>query len=166
MSRPGRTGQDQGLVNVLDRLRFFDLGDEGNVGAFPFQVGAHPGQIVRVADEGHRQEIHLLRNGEIGVPQVEVPLALLTFNVGVETGQLLFIAAVIGVMVLLRRLPLTLPTGAWRVAPYAIGSVAAFWTLSPKAAATARAWSVRVLWLCRIILGARVVPELVNTMRP
>jgi len=66
---------------------------------------------------------------EIGVPQVEVPLALLTFNVGVETGQLLFIAAVIGVMVLLRRLPLTLPTGAWRVAPYAIGSVAAFWTI-------------------------------------
>jgi hypothetical protein len=66
---------------------------------------------------------------EIGVPQDEVPLALLTFNIGVETGQLLFIAAVIGVMVLLRRFSLTLPTGAWRVAPYAIGSVAAFWTI-------------------------------------
>ena len=31
---------------------------------------------------------------EIGVPQHEVPLALLMFNVGVETGQLLFIAVV------------------------------------------------------------------------
>ena len=66
---------------------------------------------------------------EIGVPQHEVPLALFMFNVGVETGQLLFIAAVISVMALFRRLPLTAPAGAWRVAPYAIGSVAAFWTI-------------------------------------
>jgi len=66
---------------------------------------------------------------EIGVPQHEVPLALLMFNVGVETGQLLFIAAVISVMALFRRLPMTAPAGAWRVAPYAIGSVAAFWTI-------------------------------------
>ena len=27
---------------------------------------------------------------EIGLPQVDVPLALLTFNLGVEAGQLLF----------------------------------------------------------------------------
>ena len=66
---------------------------------------------------------------EIGVPQHEVPLALLMFNVGVETGQLLFIAVVVSVMALLRRLPLQAPPGSWRVAPYAIGSVAAFWTI-------------------------------------
>ena len=66
---------------------------------------------------------------EIGVPQHEVPLALLMFNVGVETGQLLFVAVVISVMALFRRLPLQVPQGAWRVAPYAIGSVAAFWTI-------------------------------------
>jgi hypothetical protein len=66
---------------------------------------------------------------EIGVPQHEVPLALFMFNVGVETGQLLFIAAVLSVMALFRRLPLAAPAGAWRVAPYAIGSMAAFWTI-------------------------------------
>lgn len=66
---------------------------------------------------------------EIGVPQHEVPLALLMFNVGVETGQLLFIAAVLAVMAVLKRLPLTLPQGAWRLLPYSIGGVAAFWTI-------------------------------------
>jgi len=66
---------------------------------------------------------------EIGVPQHEVPLALLMFNVGVESGQLLFIAVVLSLMALLSRLPLTAPKGAWRVLPYAIGSVAAFWTI-------------------------------------
>jgi hydrogenase/urease accessory protein HupE len=66
---------------------------------------------------------------EIGVPQHEVPLALFMFNVGVETGQLLFIAAVITIGAMLRRIPFMLPVNAWRVAPYAIGSIAAFWTI-------------------------------------
>jgi hypothetical protein len=66
---------------------------------------------------------------EIGVPQAEVPLALLMFNVGVEVGQLLFIGAVVSVMALFRRLSLAAPAGAWRIAPYAIGSLAAFWTI-------------------------------------
>ena len=66
---------------------------------------------------------------EIGVPQAAVPLALLMFNVGVETGQLLFIAVVLVLLALLKRLPLTAPEGAWRVPPYAIGSLAAFWTI-------------------------------------
>lgn len=66
---------------------------------------------------------------EIGVPQHEVPLALVMFNVGVETGQILFIVAVLSLWVLLQRLPVTLSHGSWRVMPYAIGSVAAFWTI-------------------------------------
>ena len=66
---------------------------------------------------------------EIGVPQHEVPLALLMFNVGVESGQLLFIAVVLSLMALLKRLPFRAPQGAWRLLPYAIGSVAAFWTI-------------------------------------
>ncbi len=66
---------------------------------------------------------------EIGVPQHEVPLALFMFNVGVETGQLLFIAVVLSLIALLQRLPFTAPQGAWRLVPYAIGSVAAFWTI-------------------------------------
>ncbi len=66
---------------------------------------------------------------EIGVPQHEVPLALFTFNVGVETGQLLFIAAVLSLIVLLKRLPLNAPQGAWRALSYSIGGVASFWTI-------------------------------------
>ena len=66
---------------------------------------------------------------EIGVPQHEVPMALFMFNVGVETGQLLFIATVLSVMALFKRLPLTLPRGSWRLMPYSIGSIAAFWTI-------------------------------------
>jgi len=66
---------------------------------------------------------------EIGVPQHEVPLALFMFNVGVETGQLLFIAVVLSLIALLKRLPLTAPQGAWRLLPYSIGGVAAYWTI-------------------------------------
>ena len=66
---------------------------------------------------------------EIGVPQHEVPLALFMFNVGVEAGQLLFIAVVLSLIALLKRLPLTAPQGVWRLLPYSIGSVAAFWTI-------------------------------------
>jgi hydrogenase/urease accessory protein HupE len=66
---------------------------------------------------------------EIGVPQNDVPMALLTFNIGVETGQLLFIAAVLSLFGLLKRLPLTLHQETWRVLPYGIGSIAAFWTI-------------------------------------
>jgi len=66
---------------------------------------------------------------EIGVPQTEVPLALFMFNVGVESGQLLFIAVVLSLIALLRRLPLAIPQGAWRIMPYSIGGLAAYWTI-------------------------------------
>jgi hypothetical protein len=66
---------------------------------------------------------------EIGLPQHEVPLALLMFNVGVETGQLLFVAVVLSLMAVLRRLSLVLPDAGWRLVPYSIGGIAAFWTI-------------------------------------
>jgi hypothetical protein len=66
---------------------------------------------------------------EIGVPQAEVPLALLMFNVGVETGQLLFIAVVLSLIAILKRLPISAPQGAWRLMPYSIGGLAAYWTI-------------------------------------
>jgi len=70
---------------------------------------------------------------EVGVPQKAVPLALLFFNVGVEIGQLLFIAFVFAAIALarqaLRRFAMPQPAWSWRVSPYAIGSVAAFWAI-------------------------------------
>ena len=67
--------------------------------------------------------------GEVGLPQESIPLALLMFNIGVETGQILFVAIVILVLAALRRLPVRWPEAAWRAAPYAIGSLAAYWTI-------------------------------------
>jgi hypothetical protein len=66
---------------------------------------------------------------EIGIPQHEVPLALLMFNVGVETGQLIFIAGVMTILALLKRLPIKLPEGSLKAVPYVIGTIAAFWTI-------------------------------------
>ncbi len=66
---------------------------------------------------------------EIGLPAQAVPLALLFFNVGVELGQLAFIAAVALVMVAARRLALPQPAWAWRVPAYGIGALAAYWTI-------------------------------------
>ena len=64
---------------------------------------------------------------EVGLPQKAIPLALLTFNVGVEIGQLLFVAAALAAGALLVRLPVKAPAwGKW-VAPYAIGTIAMFW---------------------------------------
>jgi hypothetical protein len=73
---------------------------------------------------------------EIGLPEGDVPLALLAFNLGVEAGQLLFIAAVLALGTALARL---YPTVARKfVAPgsrglvavsYAVGALAAFWVV-------------------------------------
>jgi hydrogenase/urease accessory protein HupE len=66
---------------------------------------------------------------DIGLPQRDIPLALFTFNIGVEIGQLIFIGFVLGVLACARRidLPPALERHALRTATYAIGSVAAFW---------------------------------------
>jgi hydrogenase/urease accessory protein HupE len=66
---------------------------------------------------------------EIGLPQGQIPLALLLFNVGVEAGQLVFVAAVLAYVALARRARLALPRWAEPAPAYAIGSVAMFWVL-------------------------------------
>jgi hydrogenase/urease accessory protein HupE len=70
---------------------------------------------------------------EVGLPPLSIPVALLFFNIGVEIGQLLFIAAVLTLLAsgrwLARRRSSTLPGWLWRVPPYAIGGLASFWVL-------------------------------------
>jgi hydrogenase/urease accessory protein HupE len=61
---------------------------------------------------------------EIGMPERHIPVALLFFNLGVEAGQILFVAAVLVVAALLRVARLRLPRWATLVPPYAIGTVA------------------------------------------
>lgn len=64
---------------------------------------------------------------EIGLPQSDIPLALLTFNLGVEAGQLLFVFAVLGLKVVVDRLLDMKVPWARTVAGYGIGSLAAVW---------------------------------------
>jgi hypothetical protein len=66
---------------------------------------------------------------DIGLPQRDVPLALFTFNVGVEVGQLTFIAAVLGVMQLGKQVQISgiLANRLRTVMTYGVGTVAAFW---------------------------------------
>jgi hypothetical protein len=72
---------------------------------------------------------------EIGLPTGDVPLALLSFNLGVEIGQLIFVAAVLIAIALLRRLvpvaTAVLGAGGWgaTVTAYVIGGLSAAWFL-------------------------------------
>ena len=65
---------------------------------------------------------------EIGVPQQAITLALIFFNIGVELGQLMFVASVLLVALLLQRLKQPkLMQRAEMLVVYAIGGLSAFW---------------------------------------
>jgi hypothetical protein len=66
---------------------------------------------------------------EVGLPQNHISAALLFFNVGVELGQIAFIAVVLSCIALVRRIPLRVPRWVELIPPYAIGSVAMFWVV-------------------------------------
>jgi hydrogenase/urease accessory protein HupE len=73
---------------------------------------------------------------DIGLPEGEVPLALFSFNVGVELGQVMFIALVLLTGSLLFRLyprlseRMLLPGSAGRLAmAYSIGTLSAYWVV-------------------------------------
>ena len=64
---------------------------------------------------------------QVGLPQGEIPLALFSFNVGIEAGQLVFVGVVLTVCAGLRALPVRWPSLAAYVPAYAMGTLAAFW---------------------------------------
>ena len=64
---------------------------------------------------------------EIGLPQADIPLALLAFNIGIELGQLAFVAVVLLVWAGARALPVVWPSWSPYVPAYGIGTLAAFW---------------------------------------
>lgn len=66
---------------------------------------------------------------DIGLPQGQIPLALLFFNLGVEVGQLAFIGAALSVLAVARWVRVSLPAGADLVPSYAIGGIAMFWVI-------------------------------------
>ncbi|MDU8944280.1 HupE/UreJ family protein [Ovoidimarina sediminis] len=69
---------------------------------------------------------------EIGLPEGDIPLALFSFNVGVEIGQILFIILVLALRAAALRLYPQIKTRTdplTRVASYGIGSTASFWMI-------------------------------------
>ena len=79
---------------------------------------------------------------EIGLPQTEIPAALLSFNIGVEIGQILFVMALVGGYFMLRAVTLYNPASparsmrldrAWTSltvpVSYVIGGVASYWMI-------------------------------------
>lgn len=63
----------------------------------------------------------------IGLPEGEVPAALLAFNLGVEAGQLLVIATVLVLLAVIQRLAPKAEAPALKFTTYAIGITAAYW---------------------------------------
>jgi hydrogenase/urease accessory protein HupE len=72
---------------------------------------------------------------EIGLPAGDVPLALLAFNLGVEAGQILFIAVVLALGAALARLypsvraAIAPGSAGLRAVAYGVGTLAAFWVI-------------------------------------
>ena len=66
---------------------------------------------------------------QVGLPQTEIPTALLFFNVGVEFGQLIFVIAILGLFWVVNKLGPSWPAWFKWVPPYAIGSLASFWLI-------------------------------------
>ncbi len=64
---------------------------------------------------------------EIGLPESDVPTALLTFNLGVEAGQLLVVSAVMALITSSRRFAPQALRPATVAVTYAIGITASFW---------------------------------------
>lgn len=66
---------------------------------------------------------------EIGLPQSDLLLALLSFNIGIELGQLMFLLVVTSLFTIARNLtPNTVAQPFPNIVSFAIGSVAMYWT--------------------------------------
>jgi len=64
-----------------------------------------------------------------GMPKAELPLALLFFNVGVELGQLVFVAMALALERSFRVLEVRWPRAVEALPGYAVGSLGAYWTI-------------------------------------
>jgi hypothetical protein len=64
-----------------------------------------------------------------GLPKAELPVALLSFNVGVEIGQLSFVALILSLERAFRILEVRWPRWAEALPGYTVGSLGAFWTV-------------------------------------
>jgi len=64
-----------------------------------------------------------------GLPVAHIPLALGFFSAGVEVGHFSFVAVAVLLLAAVRHWTIRLPIWSWRLPPYAIGGVAAYWLI-------------------------------------
>lgn len=64
-----------------------------------------------------------------GLPRSDLPLALLSFNVGVELGQLGFVALILAMKFAFRALQVHWPRWVQVLPAYSVGALGAFWTI-------------------------------------
>lgn len=64
----------------------------------------------------------------MGLPRAEIPQALLLFNVGVEIGQLAFVAIVLGLERAFRQMEIVWPRPVAALPAFVVGVAGAFWT--------------------------------------
>lgn len=107
------------IVFVAVELARSYRGHQGLTARFPWLISFSFGLLHGFAFAGSL--------ADIGLPPNNIPLALLLFNVGVEFGQLLFVAGVLTIIWLARQLPRELPYWTRWSAPYAIGTFASYW---------------------------------------
>lgn len=110
------------IVFVAVELTRAWQGNEGLTARYPWLIAFSFGLLHGFAFAGSL--------AEIGLPPHNIPAALLLFNCGVELGQLLFVAAVLVLIALLRQIrwPALTTYGRW-AAPYGIGALASYWML-------------------------------------
>jgi hydrogenase/urease accessory protein HupE len=68
-----------------------------------------------------------------GLPRKDLPLALLSFNIGVEIGQVWFIAIILLLERAFRQLEIRWPRWVQAVPGYTVGALGAFWTVQRTA---------------------------------
>jgi len=96
-----------------------DRGQAGLAGRLPWIMAFAFGLLHGFGFAGALQEI--------GLPQTDLPLALLTFNLGIEAGQLLFVAAVLSLAAACRHLTVVPVLRLRQSVAYGIGGLAGFW---------------------------------------
>ncbi|MDP9813120.1 hypothetical protein J2W42_005991 [Rhizobium tibeticum] len=70
----------------------------------------------------------------LGLPQGDIPFALLMFNLGVEAGQLAFVGLILLLIAALKSIEIRLPRGMELMPAYVVGILGAYWTVDRIAA--------------------------------
>ena len=66
---------------------------------------------------------------DIGLPQGEIPLALFSFNVGIEIGQIAFILVILALWYVIRKPLVPWQDRLWPVPVYVLGALSAMWCI-------------------------------------